>query len=283
VLLVLAFGESSRLAAAYGIAVTGTMAITSIVFFVVTRETWGWPLAKALPLLLFFLAFDLAFLGANALKFLDGGWVPILIGATFLAMMVVWKRGRRFLAEIYAKRTRPIDEFLAALAGTGRAYRENKPLQLQGRTTGTGVFMAAVKSGIPPILVHHVERVRVLPEKVVLLTILTAQAPFVQDGRRTEVETLEQGFFRVVGRYGFMETPDVPKLLAEAKTHGLAVDLDDITYFLGRETILALPGGRMGALEEAFFAVLARNARHAGQYFALPPEQVVEIGIQVDL
>jgi KUP system potassium uptake protein len=282
VVLVLAFGESSRLAAAYGIAVTGTMAITSIVFFVVMRDTWGWSLAKSVPLLLFFLSFDLAFLGANTLKFLDGGWVPVLIGTVFFAMMVVWKRGRRFLADLYATRTRPIDELLAALEGKG-GVPGKKPLTLQGRTTGTGVFMAAMKGGVPPILLHHVERVRVLPEKVVLLTVVTAHTPFVPDGKRTELEKLPQGFYRVVGRYGFMEKPNVPQLLREAKGLGLDIDLSDVTYFLGRETILGLPGGRMGALEETFFAILSRNARHAGQYFELPPEQVVEIGVQVDL
>jgi KUP system potassium uptake protein len=283
VLLVLAFGESTKLAAAYGIAVTGTMAITSVVFFVVMRETWGWSLAKALPLLLFFLAFDLAFFGANALKFIDGGWVPIMIGAAFFVVMVVWKRGRRYLAEVYAKRTRPLDEFLSALEADAKPYRGGKPISLEARTSGTGVFMAAMTNGVPPILVHHVERVRVLPQKVVLLTIVTTQRPFVDERERAEVEELAGGFYRVVGRYGFMESPDVPAVLRSAKARGLKCDLDDVTYFLGRDTILGLPGGRMGALEESFFGFLSRNARHAGVYFALPPDQVVEIGVQVDL
>jgi KUP system potassium uptake protein len=288
VLLVVSFGESSKLAAAYGIAVTGTMAITSVVYFVVTRETWGWSLAKSLPLLLFFLAFDLAFLGANALKFLDGGWVPILIGAIFFVTMVVWNRGRRMLGDVYAKRTRPIDEFLVAISGEaqgqGNAYRKNnKPLVLQGRTTGTAVFMAALTDGVPPTLVHHVERVRVLHEHVILLTILTAHVPFIDDEKRIHVDRLEQGFFRVIVSYGFMERTHIPELLQKAKKLGLDCDLEDATYFLGRDTILALPGGRMGVVEETLFAVLARNSRNAGQYFDLPPEQVVEIGIQVDL
>jgi KUP system potassium uptake protein len=283
ILLVLTFQESSKLAAAYGIAVTGTMAITSVVYFVVVRDTWGWSLAKALPLLVFFLSFDLAFLGANALKFFEGGWVPMLIGAVFFVTMVVWKRGRRILAEIYAKRTRPLDEFLSELSGNRPASRSGRPLPLQGRTTGTGVFMWSGLSGVPPTLLHHLQRVRVLNENIVLLTIVTENKPFVEAGKRTQVETLDQGFFRVIGRYGFMESPDVPALLAEAKTRGLNVDLDDPTFFLGRETILGLPGGKMGALEENFFGILTRNARHAGQYFRLPPDQVVEVGVQVDL
>ena len=283
ILLVVSFRESSRLAAAYGIAVTGTMAITSIIYFVVTRATWGWSIGKSLPLLLFFLVFDLAFLGANVLKFLDGGWVPILIGSVFFLIMVVWRRGRRLLAELHQKRTHPLGEFLEQVAGSGTPYRGKKPLVLQGRTTGTAVFMSSLSDGVPPTMVHHIERVRVLHEHVILLTIQTEQVPFVEDGTRARVEKLGGGFYRVIGSYGFMESPDVPKLLAEAKTIGLDCGLDDVTYFLGRETILALPGGKMGVVEETFFALLARNARHAGQYFDLPPEQVVEIGVQVDL
>ncbi|OJY16201.1 MAG: potassium transporter Kup [Myxococcales bacterium 68-20] len=278
IVLVLSFRQSSRLAAAYGIAVTGTMAITSTVFFVVTHETWRWPLLKSVPLLFFFLSFDLAFLGANALKFINGGWVPVLVGACFFVTMIVWRRGRRFLADYYTQRSWRIDEFFAAIAGRG-----TKPVALQARTTGTGVFMTSVPNGIPPILIHHIERVRVLHERVVLLTILTTNAPFVDEHTRTDVKPLEQGFFRVVGRYGFMESPDVPKLLRDAKARGLEVDLEGVTYFLGRETILGLPSGRMHRTEETFFGFLWRNARQSGQYFKLPPQQVVEIGLQLDL
>ena len=144
--------------------------------------------------------------------------------------------------------------------------------------------MASVTEGVPPTLIHHLERVRVLHEHIVLLTIVTAHVPFVEESKRVTVEPLEQGFFRVVAHYGFMETPDVPQLLTLAKTkHGLDVDLEDATYFLGRETILGLPGGRMGQVEESIFGVLSRNSRNAGQFFNLPPEQVVEIGVQVNL
>ena len=277
ILLVLTFQESSKLAAAYGIAVTGTMAITSVVFFVVMRETWHWSLAKALPILVFFLTFDLAFLGANALKFLEGGWVPILIGAVFFTTMVVWKRGRRLLMEFYASKSRPIDEFLAEIAGN----RDGKH-RLESRTHGTAVFMASAHGGVPPTLLHQCERIRVLHEHVVLLTIQTQQTPF-HGGPRCEVTTLEQGFYRVIGRFGFMEHANVPRLLEEIRESGIPIDCDEVTYFLGRETILGLPGGKMGAIEESFFGILTRNSRHAGQYFGLPPNQVIEMGIQVDL
>jgi KUP system potassium uptake protein len=286
VLLVLAFQESSRLAAAYGIAVTGTMAITSIVYFVVIHETWHWPLVKSVPLLLFFLSFDLAFFGANALKFIDGGWVPILIGACFFTVMVVWRRGRRMLARFYDTRVRPFGAFIAEISGGGPVTREDpskKPLRVQMRTEGTSIFMSSHHEGVPPTLVHHVERVGVLSKNVIVLTIVTEQVPFVSDSDRTTCEKVGDGFFRIVGHYGFMETPRVPELIEQAKSRGLDVALGEVTYYLGRETILGLAGGQMGAVEETFFGILVRNSRHAGQYFDLPPEKVVELGVQVDL
>jgi KUP system potassium uptake protein len=276
--------ESSKLAAAYGIAVTGTMAITSIVFFVVTHQTWKWPLWKALPLLLFFLSFDIPFLVANATKFMSGGYVPVIIGATFFTIMVVWRRGRRMLSDALAERTKPVDEFLAEY-GVGRppTNRVSGREHLQYRIHGTGVVMSSIASGVPPVVVHHVERLRVLHEKLILLTIVTARIPFVSPGKRTQIEELGGGLSRVVGNYGFMETPDVPALLKEAKGAGLDADIHDVTYFLGRETMLAGPGGQMGEIEETLFAFLTRNSRPATAHFKLPPNQVIEIGTQIDL
>ena len=281
--LVVWAGSSSRLAAAYGIAVTGTMAITSIIFFVVVRTTWKWPLSRALPLLLFFLAFDIPFFVANAAKFFHGGYIPIIIGAVFFTVMVVWRRGRRMLADALAKRTKPIDEFLKEYGGDDSAYRDGKRGRLQARIKGTGVVMSSLSEGVPPVVVHHVERLRVLHETVILLTIVTAKVPFVAPGKRTKLEPLGGGFHRVIGTYGFMETPDVPALMREARAAGLDVDIDDVTYFLGRETMLAGPGGQMGEIEETLFAVLSRNSRPATAHFKLPPDQVIEIGTQIDL
>ncbi len=268
--LVLGFKESSRLAAAYGIAVTGTMAITSIVYFVVTRYTWGWSLPKAGALLLFFLAFDIPFFAANLTKLVDGGYVPILVGAVFFTVMLVWRRGRRLLAEVMHTRTRSLEDFL------GR----HEDVE---RTKGTSVVMCSVGIGVPPILAHHAERVHALPEAVVLLTLKFQHVPHVKAGERVTVENLGSGFHRVECRCGFMDTPDIPALLEEAKKNGLDAKLEDVTYFLGRETILALPGGKMGQWEEGLFAFLQRNSRPATSYFRLPPDQVVEIGTQIDL
>lgn len=277
VILVVSFKESARLAAAYGIAVTGAMAITSIVYFVVIHETWKWPLWKSVPLLVFFLIFDLAFVGANALKIVDGGWVPLVIAAFFFTMMVIWKRGRAMLAALHAERSKPIKEIVKETSPGG-------DFELKNRPKGTGVFLSTMEDLAPPTLVRNVERVRTLHEHVLIVTIRTAHKPYVDREERTEWEDLGNGFHRVVLTTGFMQAPDVPTLLQEAKDKGLHCTLDnDVTYFLGRETILGLPGGRMGEVEETVFGFLSRNARHAGQYFGLPPAQVIEIGTQVDL
>lgn len=281
--LVLVYEESTKLAAAYGIAVTGTMMITSIIFFVVTRATWKWPLVKAVPLLLLFLALDIPFFLANAAKFFHGGYVPIFIGACFVATMVVWRRGRRMLADALARKTKPVDEFLEELCLLDQSGSRPPKLPVDYRVPGTAVVMASHAEGIPPTLVHHTERLRVLHETLVILTIATARVPYVPEGQRTSVVALGGGIHRVVGTYGFMETPDVPALLREAAKNGLDVDIENTTYFLGRETILALPGGNMGELEETFFAFLSRNSRAATAHFRIPPERVIEIGTQIDL
>jgi KUP system potassium uptake protein len=272
--LVLFFQQSSRLAAAYGIAVCGTMAITSIVFYVVARQSWGWPLWKALPVLLLFLAFDLPFMGANLLKFKDGGYVPIFIGVAVFTVMIVWNLGRGLLADFLKQRSPPWDTFKAEL-------KEDKIV----RSRGTGVFMASSIGHAPHILVHHAERLGVLPERAIILTIEFDSVPYVsEDERFTELRKIGDGFYRVVARYGFMQSGDAPALVKEASRRlELHHDPENITYYLGRETLLATKKGRMGPWSEGFFHFLSRNARPATAYFNLPPEQVLELGTQIDL
>jgi KUP system potassium uptake protein len=274
--------SSSKLAAAYGIAVTGTMVITSIVFFVVIRSTWNWPLWRALPLLVFFLSFDIPFFVANAAKFFHGGYIPVIIGAVFFTVMVVWRRGRRMLSDALAARTKPVDEFIAQYCTSEGALTGGRGKGLVARIPGTGVVMSSHAEGIPPVVVHHVERLHVLHEKILLLTIVTARVPYIH-GTRTTLKDLGGGLHRMLGTYGFMEMPDVPALLREAKRAGHDIDLDEVTYFLGRETMLAGPGGQMGEIEESIFAFLTRNSRPATAHFKLPPNQVIEIGTQIDL
>ncbi|HEX3474831.1 MAG TPA: KUP/HAK/KT family potassium transporter [Kofleriaceae bacterium] len=272
-LLVIGFQESSRLAAAYGIAVSGTMAITSVAFYLVTRRTWGWPRWKALPLLVLFLSFDLPFFAANLLKFVDGGYVPVLVGAAFFIVMVVWRLGRTALAGYTRSHSRPEDQFLATL-----------DQRVAARVPGTAIFLASTSSGIPMILEHHIERIHALHERVVLLTIVFAHVPYIAAGERVEVHELEQGFVRVIAHYGYMDETDIPAALITAGPRcKLGIDLADATYYLGRETFLATAKGRLGPLSEQVFAFLARNAVSATSYFAIPSEQVIEIGTQIDL
>ncbi len=270
--LVLMFRESSRLAAAYGIAVTGTMGITSVVYYVVVRRTWGWSVAKALPLVVVFLALDLAFFGANLLKFFDGGYVPVLVAAVIFVVMVTWKSGRAILADTLASAAPPLEAFLATLDDRCRA-----------RVPGTAVFLTSDARGTPPVLVHHVRHSKVLHETVVLLTVANDHVPRVDVAAATTIEELGHGFHRVVTRVGFMQTPDVPEVLAIVKARGVPIDDDETTYYLGRETFLATPKGRMGPLRESLFGLLSRNAKSATSYFAIPPEKVVEVGMQIDL
>ena len=269
VTLVLAFRESARLAAAYGIAVSGTMGITSYVYFVVTRRTWGWPMWKALPPLLLFLSFDLPFFGANLLKFWDGGWIPILVGACMVVIMVDWRVGRSVLAERIAEISPPLKDFLAKL---------DSPEIV--RIPGAAIFLSSNPDGTPPVLSTHARKIRTLREKLVLLTVHTEHVPFVARADRVSVENLGNGIFRVMIRAGFMEQPNVPKLLATAE---LPIELDQATYFIGRETFLAGKGGKMGVLSEGLFAFLSRNARSATSWFSIPPDQVIELGMQIDL
>jgi KUP system potassium uptake protein len=278
--LVVIFQHSSRLAAAYGLAVTGTMAITSILFFEVMRHKWKTPIAKALPLLLLFLAIDLPFLGANMLKFFVGGYLPVAMAAVFLGVMLVWKRGRTVLSGFYAKSAVRLEDFLARLA-KGSPFRDGENVM---RSPGTGIFLASSPKGTPPILLHFVQRLACLPETIVLLTVITDAVPFVREDEQLEVETLGQGFYRVIAHAGFMDEPRVTALLGRAVSEkGLPIEVGKATFFVGRETFLATERGEMGVWTESTYSFLSRNARSASLYFGIPPEQVVEVGLQVDL
>jgi KUP system potassium uptake protein len=270
--LAIGFGSSSELASAYGIAVTGTMAMTSVLFFGVARGVWRWRLLAAGLVTAAFLLVDLAFLGANLTKLERGGWVPIAIAAVLFTVMSTWRQGRELLSRYFVAGTLPVGVFLDDV----RASR-------LPRVPGTAVFMTSNAEGIPPVLLHHVKHNKVLHEQVVLLSIATAQVPSVPFGRNVEVAELGEGFWRVVARYGFMQTPHVPRVLAVCLAHGLAVDLDDTSYFLGRETLLTGGPSRMPRWRKALFGYLSRNARPATEFYGLPPNRVVELGAQIEL
>jgi KUP system potassium uptake protein len=271
--LVLAFRSSENMAAVYGVAVTGTMTITSIVFFVVLRSTRKWPLYKALPLIALFLAFDLPFVVANAFKIPHGGYVPLGIGAFVVFIMLVWHEGRRLVARVYSQRYPSFDEAFGIIQA-----------RIAQRVGGVGIFMASSDQGVPPILMHLVERTRSLHKTIVLLTVVTKETPRVEKKDRVEVSEIGHGFWRVRVYYGFVEQPNIPSAIDLAvRRRWLDIDVDEITYYLARERILANPGGSMGTLLESFFGFLSRNAVNADRYFRIPHSQVIEVGAQIDL
>ncbi|MEO6776226.1 MAG: KUP/HAK/KT family potassium transporter [Kofleriaceae bacterium] len=272
--LVVGFQASDRLAAAYGIAVTGTMAITSIVYYVVTRQTWGWSRVRALPLLGLFLAFDLPFFASNLVKFVDGGYVPVMIATGFVVVMLVWARGRELTLETYAKTFPSFDELRPSLEG-----------MLVGRVPGTAVYLASREDHMPPALMHLVARSHTLHEHVILLTVKASDTePRIAAADRVELSDLGNGFLRVVIHCGFSEQPQVHEVLERiAAEHGLPFGPDDVTYFLARLNLLGGDAGAMGAVSESIYSFLQRNAVSADRYFGLPPAQVIEIGTQLDL
>jgi len=271
--LVLTFRESVKLAAAYGIAVTGTMAITSVLYFIVTRYTWGWSNWRAGALLVLFLSFDIPFLLANLFKFLDGGYVPMLIGAALIAGMLIWSRGRTALMESYARRFPTFD--------TARPILDRC---ISTRVPGTAVFLSRSPNHVPPILVHHVERSRSLHENVILLTVEEATAPVVPEASRLQVTSLGDGFYRLIVSFGFMEQPLlVPALHAAAAQLGIPFDPADTSYYVGHETIVVKDEARLNRIPEAIFSYMNRNAVHEEKRFGMPLAQVVEIGTQIDI
>ena len=271
--LVLSFKESSALAAAYGIAVTGTMGITSIVYFVVLTKAWKWPLWRAVPLVALFLSFDLPFFAANAMKFFHGGWFPLAIGLALFMVMTTWKTGRALLARNLAGKLLPVDVFLADVA-------EHKP----HRVPGTAVFMSSNPHGVPIVLLHHWKHNQVLHQTIVLLSVVTETIPEVRTSERLQVRDLGHGFFQVTAHYGFMETPNVPSIMdIVAEHYGVPYVPSRTSYFLGRETLLPTGNSKMFHWRKALFSFISRNARSATQYFGIPPDRVVELGMQIDL
>lgn len=269
---VLFFRGSTGLAAAYGVAVTATMAITSFLFYFAAREHLGWPRLLALPLVALFLAIDLGYFAANFLKIPDGGWLPILVAVGLVFVMLTWWQGRRVLAVEVAKRSMPIDVFLDRL----QAARPE-------RLPGTAVFLSSSPTGVPPSLLHHFGHLGVLHERVVFFTAVAVDEPFVRRAGRVDCQDLGQGILRVLAYYGFRQTPDAPDAMRLAHEKGLAVEPEKLRYFLGRETLLPTGSSRIPAWRKKLFLLLSRNAERAASYFRIPPEQVVELGMELEI
>jgi KUP system potassium uptake protein len=270
--LVVGFRSSSALAAAYGIAVTSTMVITTLLAYLVARRSWGVARPIAGSLAAFFLFIELGFFAANIIKIPHGGWFPLVIGAMLYLLLSTWKSGRALLASRLRERLYPFERFMQDIAA-----------EPPHRVPGTAVFMTSNLVGTPPTLLHNLEHNHVLHERVILLTVVTSDVPHVAEADRLAVDPLGHGFFRVTLRYGFMEEPDVPGALMSGAEHGLAIAVEHTTFFLGMETLLSTQREGMPRWRERLFALMSRNAVRATSFFRIPPERVVELGMQIEL
>lgn len=271
VALVLGFQSSGRLAAAYGIAVTLTMIITTILFFYAARKLWGWSAWQAGALCSGFLILEIAFFSANALKILHGGWFPLAIGALIFTLMTTWKTGRRLLGQRLAASVLPLELFIQSIAA-------DPP----HRVKGTAVFMSGNPNGTPLALLHNLKHNRVLHERAVLLTVHVVEEPHVAADERVKVDDLGHGLFRMTGKCGFMERVSIAGILAACEPMGLKLQEETTTYFLSRETIVPSPRPGMVLWRERLFAFLSRNAQPATAFYSLPANRVVELGMQVE-
>jgi len=271
--LTIGFAKSDNLAAAYGIAVSGTMLLTSVLLFIAMREVWQWPLLRAAAVAGGFMLVDASFLAANLAKFLQGGYVPVALAALVYGVMLVWHAGARAVGERLRQAVVPVAQFLAQIE------RDGVP-----RVPGTAVFLTRTRSNVPPVLVWHVKQNRALHAKVVVLTVVTESTPWIAEEQRLAYETLARNFWRVTARFGFMERPDIPAVLAGARERGCTLDLDDVTFYVGHETVVPREDDQaLPRWVETLYAAMQRNAAHVSAYFRLPPDQVVELGREVSI
>jgi KUP system potassium uptake protein len=270
--LVLTFHTSEALASAYGIAVTATMAITTVLAFVVARRLWLWRRWPALLFLTLFLTIDGLFLASCLFKFFDGGWVPIGIGIALFTIMTTWRSGRKILVNHLKSQSMPVDAFLMLLG-------DRPPLKVPG----TAIYMSGDPWGVPIPLLHNLRHNKVMHDRVAILTILTREVPFFRKAERVRIEPLAPGFYRISAYYGFMEIPKIREIMEACRELDFMVDEDSTTFVLGRETILPSDKPGMSLWREKLFAIMARNAQRPTAYFDIPVNQVIEVGIQVEI
>jgi KUP system potassium uptake protein len=272
---VLGFGNSSDLASAYGVAVTGTMTVTTVLAFFVIRYGWGYPLALCIAATAFFFAIDIAFFSSALLKFIDGGWFPLVLALAMFTLTLTWLRGRGILFERMRASTVPLEPFLESL------FRD-----APRRVPGTSVFLTATPEVVPHSLLHNLYHNKVLHERVVFLTVAMKDVPMVAAAKRVSVQELGNECYRVTLAFGFMDRPDVWHALSElAPAQGMAFDLMQTSFFLSRETVIPVAGavGGMALWRERIFATMARNAGSAVEYFNIPSNRVIELGTQVQI
>jgi KUP system potassium uptake protein len=270
--LVLGFRSSSALASAYGIAVTGTMAIDSVLLFFVFSRLWKWNRWLALGTSGFFLAIDLAFFGANSVKLLQGGWFPVAIAAVVFTIISTWRRGREILFLRLRPGAIPLEPFLQSIT-----------VHPPTRVEGTAVFLTAGKEGVPHALLHNLNHNKVLHERIVLLTVVTEDVPYVPDAQRIDAESLGGDFYRFTVHYGFKDAPDLPAALQLPNPLGLQFEMMTTSFFLSRQTIVPTREQGMAFWREKLFAAMSRNAGSATDFFRIPTNRVVELGTQVEI
>ncbi|MBS2040414.1 KUP/HAK/KT family potassium transporter, partial [bacterium] len=270
--LVVSFRTSSNLAAAYGIAVTATMLITTILFGMLLVYGWQWSKTKALAVCGFFLVIECTFFSANIVKVLKGGWFPLVVGAGVYTLMSTWKAGRAFIYQLLQRRTVPLKQLLA------RVQQEEIH-----RFDGVGVFMYGNPVGTPPALLANLSHNQTLPNRVVILSVEVTGSPYIPEDKRLVVTPLEQGFYRIQLRFGFREKPDVIVPLRQVMLDGQPLNPERASYFVGRETVIPRHGGVMPYWREALFALMTRNALNATSFFGIPPDCVVELGTQLEM
>ncbi|HJU08912.1 MAG TPA: potassium transporter Kup [Rhodanobacteraceae bacterium] len=272
VLVVIGFGSSNALAGAYGIAVTGTMAIDSTLFLVVARQMWNWGIARVAAVGVVFLTIDLSFFGANTLKIPDGGWFPLVLGGCIFTVLTTWRRGRELVMREIKASGLALEPFIASIS-------EHPPT----RVAGTAVFLTSNADAVPHALLHNLKHNKVLHERNVILTGETLETPFADPDERIQIEDLGHKFYRVTLRYGFAEDPDVPRRLERCAAKGLGFEMMDTTFFLSRETIVATERPGMALWRDKLFAFMARNALPATAFFRIPSNRLIELGTQVEI
>jgi KUP system potassium uptake protein len=270
--LVLGFGSSSNLAGAYGIAVTGTMAIDSILIFFVMRDMWRWPTPLCIAISAVFLTIDLSYFSANVVKILVGGWFPVVVGIVVYTLLATWKRGREILFERLRPGAIALQPFIDSIT-------EHPPV----RVPGTAVFLTATQEGVPHALLHNLNHNKVLHERVLLLTVRAEDIPHVPDAQRLEISPLSKEFYRLIVHYGFKDEPDLPRALELAVNQGLDFNMMETSFFLSRQTLVPTQSPGMALWREKLFAAMSRNAASATVFFKIPTNRVVELGTRIEL
>ncbi len=271
--LTVSFGKSDNLAAAYGIAVSLTMLLTTVLLFIAMREIWQWPLPLAVLVAGFFAVVDGGFVLANCMKILQGGWVPLLLAALVWGIMDIWHRGTTAVAATLRERAVSLEDFEKLLIERGVP-----------RVPGSAVFLTRATHDTPPVMLWHVKHNRALHKNLIAITCLTDSIPYVDPDKRVTLEKVGPDFWRMIAHYGFMERPDIPMLLAKGREHGCTLPLDDVTYYVGHETVIhRAQGPAMPVWQEIIFAFMVRNAATVAGFFSLPRSGVVEIGRLVEI